>query len=146
MQRGRVKGARAPSGSGCTLPVPFSCRSMARAGATQSSKASIGNMRRGGRCLRLAACCQRAAAEAVYRGPYLFAEAAATKEQALMSCCAGTMQAEARRRGAQRVMSALLAGGARALQMAGGACNAGRGAGRCGGALLAMGAGCLAME
>ena len=59
----------------------LSCRSRARAGATQSSKAGIGNMRKSWRCLRLAACCQRAPAEAVYRGPYLFAEAAATKEQ-----------------------------------------------------------------
>ena len=58
--------------------------------------------------------CQRAAAGAVYRGLYLFAEAGATKEQALMCCCAGTMQAEARRRGAQRSMSALLSGDTRA--------------------------------
>jgi hypothetical protein len=73
--RGRVKGARAPSGIGCIRPLPLSCRCMARAGATQSSKASIGNMRQRGRCMRLATCCQRAPAEVVYRGPYRFAEA-----------------------------------------------------------------------
>ncbi len=39
--------------------------------------------------MRLAACCQKAAAGAAYRGPYLFAEAAAPKKRALMCRCAG---------------------------------------------------------
>ena len=53
----------------------FSCRSRASAGATQSSKAGTSILRQRGAYVRLAACCQRAPAEAAYRGPYRFAEA-----------------------------------------------------------------------
>ncbi len=94
------------------VAVRGQCRSLAGAGPAlaqrKAARQATSILRQSWRCMRLAAYCQRAPAEAVYRGPYLIAEAGCDYRERADELLRGHKLAMQGKQGAQRVMSALL--------------------------------------